>query len=229
MAGAVAMDAAWPPGIIKPPPKRRRIFIVHDDSDVELAISPKSRAEASSAASSSSGAPKTRKGPFEAAVLDVKAKAVTLLQEALGGGPERLQLANDIKKAFFESPMLVANAISAYGDNAHRVRALISALRVNAPLRERVIKGGRATTLELAQEDPRKWATESVQARRQEWAASAMATASQGPTLEQRPCPQCGGRAYLETGTYPAFKMAKAFAHYKCLEKNCGKETHERE
>mmetsp|Transcript_130195 Transcript_130195/g.324623 ORF Transcript_130195/g.324623 Transcript_130195/m.324623 type:complete len:205 (+) Transcript_130195:68-682(+) len=187
-------------------------IIVHDDSDVELLVP--SRPALSGGGAKAVTAPQSG---------DAQSKASALVAQALGS-KEHHALAEAICEAFF-----VAAAAAGPGTEATpRLRSLIAALKANEVLRCSVLEGGIQAASALASQDPREWARDEVKAQREEWASDALAEASR-VIGEVRSCPECGGKAMYETGSSAAYKMAKAYAHYKCVEVNCGKVTHEKE
>eukprot|EP00913_Durusdinium_trenchii_P031611 g29601.t1 len=49
------------------------------------------------------------------------------------------------------------------------------------------------------------------------------------PSGHMAVCPECGGKAFVNTGragSGRAARLSKQYAHFKCTEKACGKETH---
>mmetsp|Transcript_149067 Transcript_149067/g.415451 ORF Transcript_149067/g.415451 Transcript_149067/m.415451 type:complete len:197 (+) Transcript_149067:135-725(+) len=192
--------AVWARGRLKgrPQPADSEIVVL-DDSDVEVVCRNPLHED------------KQREAGSEGTLQD---KAAARLTEALG--MDHRELAGSI-----------AEAIITVGgtDAAHRIRALVSALRTNAVLRSEVIREGKGIATKLASQDTREWASEDLKAQREAWAKSSMAEASRlGGDI--RPCPECGGRAVFSTGSTAAYKMAKSYAHYTCIEVSCGKETH---
>mmetsp|Transcript_55640 Transcript_55640/g.172444 ORF Transcript_55640/g.172444 Transcript_55640/m.172444 type:complete len:198 (-) Transcript_55640:174-767(-) len=193
--------AVWGRGRLKRSAQQAGLeIVVHDDSDVEVVRR-------------SSVPPEATKQPQVAGDRLLQEKAAVRLSEALGGHRE---LAEGIARA-----LVAAGGAEA----APRLRTLLAALRANASLRAEVIRGGTAAAHRLATQDTREWASDGLKAQREAWVRETTAEASQlGGDI--RACPECGGRAVIETGSSAAFKMAKSFAHYKCLEVNCGKQSH---
>mmetsp|Transcript_99189 Transcript_99189/g.251906 ORF Transcript_99189/g.251906 Transcript_99189/m.251906 type:complete len:211 (+) Transcript_99189:135-767(+) len=207
----------WPAGRLRAAPCLVET-IIHDDSDAELVVITGDKPASSSSRTLPRAAP--------AQACDLRAKASALLAEALGG-PEHAALAGAIRDAFFAAAP--PDAAGGGADATSRLRSLIAALRANVVLRSCVLDGGSARAPVLATQDPRSWASEDVKAQREEWASSAMAEASQRGSSETRACPECGGKAVFESGSSAAYKMAKSYAHYQCVELQCGKVTHMKE
>eukprot|EP00927_Polykrikos_kofoidii_P079739 TRINITY_DN7655_c0_g1_i1.p1 TRINITY_DN7655_c0_g1~~TRINITY_DN7655_c0_g1_i1.p1 ORF type:complete len:217 (+),score=33.07 TRINITY_DN7655_c0_g1_i1:120-770(+) len=214
VAATARRSRPWAHGRLKIDPSAATVEIVVDDDDDD-----------DEAVSRSVSTPKNPTGPRSdsstVANVGFRAKAQTLLVEALGGGRGVVELASAIIDAFVKAAGESSKA-------SHRLRSLIAALRNNDKLRDVILSGGISCAVDVALQDPREWATDNLKARRQFWATSAMNMASQvGGDI--RSCPQCGGKAVLETGTSAAYKMAKAYVHYRCMEVHCGLDTHVKE
>mmetsp|Transcript_32247 Transcript_32247/g.74434 ORF Transcript_32247/g.74434 Transcript_32247/m.74434 type:complete len:315 (+) Transcript_32247:1-945(+) len=109
-----------------------------------------------------------------------------------------------------------------------RVLALSAALKNNEALRAEIIAGGPDAAAAVAKQDPREWACSTLQAKRQRWTEESLKEA-QVPSGQMARCPECGGKAFVNTGragSGRAARLSKQYAHFLCTEVNCGKETH---
>lgn len=149
--------------------------------------------------------------------------------EPTPGAPAEEPTPGDAAAAALVATIATTAILRAAGAEApHRLRALIAALRTNAELRAAVLRAGAPGAEALATQDPLEWANDGTKAQRLSWERECLAQASQiGGDV--RPCPECGGRAVVETGSFPAFKMAKNYVMWRCTELSCGKVTNLRE
>ncbi|CAE8636188.1 unnamed protein product, partial [Polarella glacialis] len=149
-------------------------------------------------------------------------RAAALLAASLGGGDAAQVVAKNVATAF----------LAAHGGAARRqLLALGAALRGNEKLRESVLNLGPKETAALARQDPREWAGSKLQAQRLRWAEEALRE-SQVPVGTVAICPECGGRALVDTGragSGRAARLSKQYAHFTCQEEQCGKVTHVKE
>merc|ERR1712048_232305 len=89
-------------------------------------------------------------------------RASALLCTALCGGERAQAIATAIVEAFLQEKEPKC---------ARRLLLdLVAALRRNKGLREEIIVSGTMKARELAQQDPRQWATDKLQAKRSRWA-----------------------------------------------------------
>ncbi|CAJ1360392.1 unnamed protein product, partial [Effrenium voratum] len=98
-------------------------------------------------------------------------------------------------------------------------------------LRSAILAAGPKCAKTVACQDPRDWACAELQARRARWAQEALQKAKV-PSGQMAVCPECGGKAFVNTGragSGRAARLSKQYAHFKCTEANCGKETHVQE
>lgn len=149
----------------------------------------------------------------------LRTKASAMLKEVLGGCLRSNEVAESIVAAF---------SCVKQEDMRRRLIDLCAALRRNAELRDSVMASTPEELAKLVDQDPREWATHELQTQRSQWAQEGYLQAGQraGPIGT---CPACGGRAVVATGTAGSGRsgrLTKAFAHYSCLEDNCGKSSH---
>lgn len=114
------------------------------------------------------------------------------------------------------------------GGARRRLLALSASLKSNEALRKDILAAGPPGALAIAQQDPREWACSAVQAKRQRWALESLQEAKM-PSGQMARCPECGGKAFVNTGragSGRAARLSKQYAHFKCTEPHCGKETH---
>eukprot|EP00931_Biecheleriopsis_adriatica_P069728 TRINITY_DN43529_c0_g1_i1.p1 TRINITY_DN43529_c0_g1~~TRINITY_DN43529_c0_g1_i1.p1 ORF type:complete len:337 (+),score=93.94 TRINITY_DN43529_c0_g1_i1:124-1134(+) len=147
-------------------------------------------------------------------------KATALLATSLGSAAE----------AESTAAALVAAMVAAHGARAARSRLLSlgAALRGNEEFRAGVLSAGPAGAVAVARQDPREWAGSELQAKRQQWAQESLKEA-QVPKGQMAVCPECGGRAFVNTGragSGRAARLSKQYAHFTCTERHCGKVTH---
>merc|ERR1711924_251358 len=152
------------------------------------------------------------KTPFSA---EGRTKAINLLAETLGNGYN--QLASDLVEAFIKK-----HGVDARG----RLRALRAALRSNADFAARVQSVCSSVVEKLVEEDPQTWANANIKAQRERWSLENFAMVTKSMPGTERPCPACGGKAIMQTGTCAGYKISKEYVHYKCTENECGKESH---
>lgn len=155
-----------------------------------------------------------------ASALRLGEKASSMLSVALGDSAEARRTATALVTAFLSRE-----------DAKQRLLALGAALRNNPDLCETVLAAGPDGASALAQQDPREWAGAEMQAKRQRWVKESMQEA-QVPHGQMAICPECGGRAFVNTGragSGRAARLSKQYAHFNCTEKNCGKVTHVQE
>lgn len=147
-------------------------------------------------------------------------KASSMLSVALGDSAEARRTATALAAAFLSRE-----------DAKQRLLALGAALRNNPDLCKTVLAAGPDGAIALAQQDPREWAGAEMQAKRQRWAKESL-QAAQVPCGQMATCPECGGRAFVNTGragSGRAARLSKQYAHFTCTEKACGKVTHVQE
>ncbi|CAK9029217.1 Lactoylglutathione lyase (Aldoketomutase) (Glyoxalase I) (Glx I) (Ketone-aldehyde mutase) (Methylglyoxalase) (S-D-lactoylglutathione methylglyoxal lyase) [Durusdinium trenchii] len=150
-------------------------------------------------------------GPEDPRKID---KGSALLRGLLGDDVCADQVATAVVKAFHGS--------------RHRLMALATALKSNEALRDSIRQAGPQGAAALAQQDPRDWANGELQAKRRRWMQEALREAKV-PSGHMAVCPECGGKAFVNTGragSGRAARLSKQYAHFKCTEKACGKETH---
>jgi len=154
-------------------------------------------------------------GLEDPALIEKAAQLLTGLLQAEGTEDVALTLA----KAFF----------TLHGGGARRrLLALSAALKSNEALRKDILAAGSSGALAIARQDPREWACSDLQAKRQRWALESMQEAKM-PSGQMARCPECGGKAFVNTGragSGRAARLSKQYAHFKCTEPHCGKETH---
>lgn len=146
-------------------------------------------------------------------------RAVSLISATLSGAEQATEIAT----------MVVGSFVNVQGISGARrtLLALNAALRVNTSLKTTVLAASPSEIATLAHQDPREWASEEIQAMRRQWEKEALEEVK--PAGPVGNCPECGGRAVVATGTAGSGRSArltKAFAHYSCLEDNCGKSSH---
>ncbi|CAK0823060.1 unnamed protein product [Prorocentrum cordatum] len=150
-------------------------------------------------------------------------KAAALLEEALAG-PSEAGFGAGPRPADTAAAVAASVARHAGVDAPSRLRGLVAALRANAGLRASVLQAGPEGADALALQDPLEWAGEGVKAQRRSWARESLSEACRvGGHVGE--CPKCGGTAVRETGTFPAFKMAKLYVQWRCTELACGETT----
>eukprot|EP00930_Biecheleria_cincta_P091472 TRINITY_DN81050_c0_g1_i1.p1 TRINITY_DN81050_c0_g1~~TRINITY_DN81050_c0_g1_i1.p1 ORF type:complete len:355 (-),score=75.90 TRINITY_DN81050_c0_g1_i1:21-1085(-) len=155
-----------------------------------------------------------------ASALRLHEKATSLLSAALGDSADASSTATALATAFL-----------AREDAKQRLLALGAALRNNPELSKTVLAAGPEGAPALARQDPREWAGAEMQAKRQRWAKESLQEA-QVPLGQMATCPECGGRAFVNTGragSGRAARLSKQYAHFTCTEKTCGKVTHVQE
>lgn len=126
-----------------------------------------------------------------------------------------------------EISVTLAKACLADGSR-HRLMALAAALKSNEELRNAILSAGPAGAQSFAEQDPRDWAGSELQKKRQRWIQESLREAKV-PSGHMAVCPECGGKAFVNTGragSGRAARLSKQYAHFKCTEKMCGKETH---
>lgn len=143
-------------------------------------------------------------------------KAAALLCGLLGENP-----------SVEETSVALAKACLVDGSR-HRLIALAAALKCNEELRNAILIAGPAGAQSFAEQDPRDWAGSELQKKRQQWIQESLREAKV-PSGHMAVCPECGGKAFVNTGragSGRAARLSKQYAHFKCTEKMCGKETH---
>eukprot|EP00747_Dinoflagellata_sp_TGD_P031394 gnl/TRDRNA2_/TRDRNA2_135247_c0_seq1.p1 gnl/TRDRNA2_/TRDRNA2_135247_c0~~gnl/TRDRNA2_/TRDRNA2_135247_c0_seq1.p1 ORF type:complete len:360 (+),score=48.48 gnl/TRDRNA2_/TRDRNA2_135247_c0_seq1:50-1129(+) len=159
------------------------------------------------------------KGASDEGAAKMCERAGALLCTALCGGEHAQAIATAIVEAFLQENE---------PDCARRLLLdLVAALRRNKALREEILVSGATKARELAQQDPRQWATDELQAKRSRWAEESLNEIK--PNGPIGVCPSCGGRAVVAAGTAGsgrAGRTTKAFYHYSCMETHCGKASH---
>lgn len=143
-------------------------------------------------------------------------KAAALLCGLLGNDPSAE-----------ETSVALAKACLADGSR-QRLIALAAALKSNEELRNAILSAGPAGAQSFAAQDPRDWAGSELQKKRQQWIQESLREAKV-PSGHMAVCPECGGKAFVNTGragSGRAARLSKQYAHFKCTEKMCGKETH---
>jgi len=205
LAWAVLRPSNEPPEV-----RRTRLALARRSNKVEEEDDPTEKRLRRSKPGSRPG-PVTSKGPEDAVRID---KAAALLQGLLGD--DAMELATALAKACLVD------------GSRHRLMALAAALKSNEELRSAILNAGPEAAPSFAQQDPRDWAKSELQVRRMRWMQEAMQEAKV-PSGHMAVCPECGGKAFVNTGragSGRAARLSKQYAHFKCTEKTCGKETH---
>ncbi|CAE7402323.1 rluD [Symbiodinium sp. CCMP2592] len=113
------------------------------------------------------------------------------------------------------------------GGARRRLLALSAALKSNEALRKDILAAGSSGALAIARQDPREWACSDLQAKRQRWALESMQEAKM-PSGQMARCPECGGKAFVNTGragSGRAARLSKQYAHFKCTEPDALREA----
>ncbi|CAE7237022.1 Ribosomal large subunit pseudouridine synthase C [Symbiodinium microadriaticum] len=113
------------------------------------------------------------------------------------------------------------------GGARRRLLALSASLKSNEALRKDILAAGPPGALAIAQQDPREWACSAVQAKRQRWALESLQEAKM-PSGQMARCPECGGKAFVNTGragSGRAARLSKQYAHFKCTEPDALREA----
>eukprot|EP00434_Breviolum_minutum_P028515 symbB.v1.2.025223.t3/scaffold2429.1/size79298/3 len=141
----------------------------------------------------------TSKGPEDAVRID---KAAALLQGLLGD--DAMELATALAKACLVD------------GSRHRLMALAAALKSNEELRRAILNAGPEAAASFAQQDPRDWAKSELQVRRKRWMQEAMQEAKV-PSGHMAVCPECGGKAFVNTGRAGSGRAARLSKQQKKL------------